>query len=388
MKANLKSIALKKPAKDQRERQVLLGLVDLYLQTGKPIGSNTLKESGFNNLSSATIRNYFSKLEESGYLKQQHSSGGRIPTHLAYKLYAESYLESAGIDEKMYKHLSRYLFQETREIAGYLQQAAETLSEHSGCAVFLSSPRFDQDFVLDIKLVGIDHSRCLCILITDFGLVRTEIFFTDKKLSNFSLKRIEAYFRWRMTGIDKPVLSDVEEMTASRFYNELMLRHIVGYANFTSEDIYKTGFSKLLNYPDFNDATALAHGLSLFENHSSLRSLIHECCKKEQLSCWIGDDLYSLTSSVPSCSVIAIPYQINQVVVGAFALLGPNRIPYRTLFSLLKTTSNMISENLTKSLFKFKITFRQPKPYAVDFKHDPAHFLDQTRCLLLEDKSS
>jgi len=385
---NLKSIALKKPAKDERERQVLLGLVDLYLQTGKPIGSNTLKESGFKNLSSATIRNYFSKLEEAGYLKQQHSSGGRIPTHLAYKLYAQTYLESAEADEKMHKHLARFLSQETREIAGYLQQAAETISEHSGCAVFLSSPRFDQDFVLDIKLVGIDSSRCLCVLITDFGMVRTEIFFTDKKLSNFSLKRMEAYFHWRMTGIDKPLLSEEEETIASRFYNELMLRHIVGYANFSSEDIYKTGFSKLLNYPDFNDATALAYGLSLFENPSSLRALIQECCKKQQLSCWIGDELYSLTSSTSSCSVIAIPYRINQIVVGALAILGPNRIPYRTLFSLLKTASIMISENLTRSLIKFKITFRQPKPHAVDFKHDPAHFLDQTRCLLLEDKSS
>ena len=84
----MKSLAPRKPPKDQRERQVLFGLIELYLQMGKPIGSNTLREQGFGALSSATIRNYFMKLEDEGLLRQQHSSGGRIPTSAAYKLYA------------------------------------------------------------------------------------------------------------------------------------------------------------------------------------------------------------------------------------------------------------------------------------------------------------
>ena len=88
----MKSLTPKKPSKDQRERLILFGLVELYLQTGKPIGSNTLKENGFDALSSATIRNYFTKLEEEGYVLQQHSSGGRIPSALAFKAYAEAHL--------------------------------------------------------------------------------------------------------------------------------------------------------------------------------------------------------------------------------------------------------------------------------------------------------
>src|SRR6185437_15670131 len=202
----MKSLSLKKPPKDQRERTVLFGLIDLYLESGKPVGSNTLRENGFEHLSSATIRNYFAKLEEEGYLKQQHSSGGRIPTHLAYKLYAHHYLTQqppteSGLDEKESKLLKQKLFKETREIATYLQHVAEFLSESTHCAVFLSAPRFDQDFVLDIKLVGIDPSRCLCVLITDFGLVQTELLYTPRKLSSFTLKRLEGFFRWKLTGL-------------------------------------------------------------------------------------------------------------------------------------------------------------------------------------------
>lgn len=357
----MKTLIARKPPKDQRERLVLLGLVELYLETGKPVGSNTLRENGFDNLSSATIRNYFSKLEEDGFLKQQHSSGGRIPTHLAYQLYAKTFITSPIIDEKEQKSLRSQLHRETREIAGYLQHVAEVISEETNCAVFLSAPRFDQDFILDVKLVGIDNSRCLCVLVTDFGLVQSELLHADKKLSNFTLKRLEAYFRWKLTGLDKPKLNDEEESLAARFYSEVMMRHLVGHTNFTQEDIYKTGFSKLLSYADFNDATALATGLGLFENPNALRALLGECAKAGDLSCWIGDKL-------EACSAIAIPYRINQTIVGSIAILGPNRIPYRKLFGILETASEALSQALTTSMFKFKITFRQPSPNLIDLQ--------------------
>ncbi|MBX3719123.1 MAG: heat-inducible transcriptional repressor HrcA [Parachlamydiales bacterium] len=381
----MKPLAQKKPAKDQREKLVLFGLIELFLQTGKPIGSNTLRENGFEALSSATIRNYFAKLEEEGLLKQQHSSGGRTPTPAAYKLYAQSHQDKPLVDEKEKQQLRSSLLKESREVAAYLQQAAEKISEITQCAVFLSSPRFDQDFILDIKLLAIDNHRCLVALITDFGLVHTEILHSEKKLSNFTLKRLESFFSWKMTGLDKPSLDKEEETIANRFYKEAMLRHIVSYTNFSSEDIYKTGFSKLLAYPDFNEASALANGLSLFENGPQLRSILHECCKSDSLSCWIGDDLHPFAPAASACSVIAAPYKINQSTAGAIALLGPNRIPYRHLFGVLQLASDLITESLTRSLYKFKITFRQPKPASVAFQSD---FKDQTQCLLLEDKTT
>lgn len=356
---NMKSLIPRKPPKDKRERWVLLGLVELYLESGKPVGSNTLRENGFESLSSATIRNYFAKLEEEGLLKQQHSSGGRIPTPLAYQIYAETHLKSPLIEEKESKLLRSEIQKETRELASYLQSVAEVISEASRCAVFLSAPRFDQDFVLDIKLVGVDSHRCLCVLITDFGQVHTELLYADKKMSSFTLKRLENFFRWKLTGLDQPNLSSDEETLAARFYSEVMMRHLVGSTHFTLEDIYKTGFSKLLTYTDFNDATALADGLGLFENEEALRTLLRECAKAGDLSCWIGGQLHA-------CSVLAIPYRINQGIAGSIAILGPNRIPYRKLFGILKTAAETLSDSLTRSLYKFKITFRHPEASPIE----------------------
>jgi heat-inducible transcriptional repressor len=381
-----KPVSIKRVGKQDRERKVLLGLVEYYIQTGKPVGSNSLKEAGFGDLSSATIRNYFAHLEEAGYLTQAHSSGGRIPTSLAYRTYAEAYLNQGftEVKENPFQALDQF---DSREMNLFLQGAAESLSKISRCAVFLSAPRFDHDFVIDIKLVSLDALRCLCVLITDFGVIQTEIMHLPEKLSSFAIKRIENYFHWRLTGIEQPEnLAPEEEAIGQAFYNELMLRYIVGYSNFVDEDLYRTGFSHLLSYSDFQDTRLLASGLSLFENMRSMRLLLKECTALNHLKFWIGDDLDHYIAN-SNCSVIAIPYYIHSKSVGAVGLLGPTRLPYRGLFDMLRLFSGSVSEALTRNVYKFKINFRQPEIGKLYLQKEEYRQIGQSRLILLENKS-
>lgn len=380
-------MAGKRKQRAEREREVLMGLVELYLLTGKPVGSNTLKENGFEQISSATIRNYFANLEKEGYLKQQHASGGRIPTTEAYKLYAQFHLESRIIDPKDLALLQKELNQDTREIALYLQNGAELLSTLTQGAIFLSAPRFDQDIVIDIKVVGIDAKRCLVIIMTDFGLIHTETLYTPKKLSSFSLKRIESYFHFRLTGLDRPKLNPEEEELASGFYNEVMIRHIVGYSNFSAIDIYKTGFSKLIRFPEFRDATVLATGLSIFENTGFMRKMLGKCTREGELKVWIGDDLRHPSAPTAQSTIVAIPYFIHGKAVGAIGLLGPIRIPYPKIFGILRTFSQILSEVLTRNLYKYKITYRQPQSEQVEMQTPPPKLIETGDTLQLEDKT-
>jgi len=383
-----KSVALKKTGKEERQERVLNALVEQYIKTGKPIGSHTLKESGFSDLSSATIRNYFATLEDQGYLTQQHSSGGRLPTHSAFKFYALQHLESRAITRENQELCQKLSRNESRGIAGYLQQAAELLSLVTNCAVFLSAPRFDHDFITALKLVGLDQSRCLCVMITDFGVIQTELIYVDIKLSAFAIKRMEEYFQWRLTGIQKPEnLEPEEELLGQKIYNELMLRYLVGYSNFTDEEIYRTGFSKLISYPEFQDAAILSSSLSLFENTHSMRLLLKESASLNTLKVWIGEDLLNHTSATPNCTVAAIPYYINQRAVGALGILGAVRIPYKEIFALLHAFSESISTALTRNIYKFKIKYRQPNEETFYLQKEEQHRLGHSRLFLLEDSS-
>ncbi len=356
-----KSLPAKKMPKTDREQAVLLGVIELYLKTGKPIGSHTLQESGFDSLSSATIRNYFSKMEEDGYLKQQHTSGGRIPTEKAFRLYANHYRDEGVVEKFQEEAIEETLKKETKEIATLLHRSADALSELTKCAVFVSSPRFDQDFIQDIRLIQLDPSKLLSVLITDFGLIRTETVYLEREVDLPFLRTTEEYFLWRMNKGEKPLFRhESEAKMAQRIYNEIMVRHVVGYANFPEEDILRTGLSKLLAYPEFNDAAALANSLALLEDENQMRALLRETCKQNQMVAWIGDELVPFVPKEADCTVISIPYRINQTIAGSIALLGPTRLPYRNLFGLIQLFSAQISQALTESVYKFKITFRQP----------------------------
>ncbi len=382
-----KALSTKSVHKHEREKQVLLGLVDYYLKTGTPVGSNALKEAGFEELSSATIRNYFAHLEKEGYLEQLHTSGGRIPSTKAFRFYATESYQSTVLRPKDAQLLQSLRLSETKEISLYLQQAAETLAGMTNLAVFLSAPRFDHDFIVDIKLVSIDANRILCVMITDFGVIQTEIMHTDQKLSAFSVKRIERYFHWRLTGHDKPEeMEPTEEKMAQNFYNELMVRYIVGYSNFIDEEIYRTGFSKLLHAEEFQSATVLASSLSLFENARSMRMLLRECSAHDALKFWIGDDLKPFTQTEIPCAVAAIPYRINNKAVGSIGVLGPVRIPYKHVFGVLRAFSENVSDALTRMIYKFKIEYRQPHTESLYLQKEEHRLIGQSRLMLLEDK--
>lgn len=354
----------KKLPKADREHAVLLGLVELYLKLHKPIGSQTLQENGFESLSSATIRNYFGKMEEAGYLKQPHTSGGRVPTQKAFQLYAAS-VSSQGFVASDQEEAIQALFQEPgREVVALLAKAVEGLSKEANCAVFVSEPRFDQDFIQDVRLIALSKETLLSVLVTDFGLVRTEVLYVEHPLDPAFLSACETYFLWRMSKGEKPLFKDGEETKrAQKIYNEVMVRHVVGYANFSHEEVVRAGLSRLLSYPEFNDATQLAASLSLLEDEGSMRRLLRAAASKKGISTWIGEGLSPYLPGLPEeadCAVLAIPYQINQTVAGAVALLGPLRVPYKNLYGLLQLFSSALSASLTEALYKHQITFRNP----------------------------
>ena len=373
-------------SKAEREMSVLVGLVELYIKEGVPVGSNTLRDAGFQEFSSATLRNYFVSLERDGYLMQQHTSGGRIPTPKAYRAYAAHCLEERAratlglLNDEYATTVEQLRTSGSNEIGTFLEHGAEVLSDLAKGAVFLSAPRFDHDFVRDLKLVTIDQQRCLCVIVTSFGIVKTEVLRSDIKLSAFALKRIEAYFHWRLTGQDKPEdLSDEEHDLAQRFYNEALVRYVVGYSNFVDEEIFRTGFSQLLQYPDYADVASLAGSLSLFESPHAMRLLLRECSSAQEIKTWVGDELPQHCVGNSNCAVIAIPYKIGPKVVGAIGLLGPMRMPYAQVFELMQHVADAISEALTNSVYRFGITYRQPLHQAPS--------LEQEQQLLLEDRT-
>lgn len=352
----------KKSKRANRAERALMGLIDLYVKTGRPVGSETLKEQGFSDLSSATLRNYFVDFEKEGLLLQPHTSGGRIPTNKAYRLYAEELLDSSEMKPEDEERLSKVLDVESRHVTSYLHHAAEVLSQVTGYPTFLSSVRFDHDFIFEIRFIAIDNHRVLAVLISHFGQIFTETLFVEKRVSTFTLKRIEAYFiaKLKKESFSLPLSVD-EKAVADKFYSELMVRYLTLYSNFSEEDVFRAGFSQLLNYPEFSDPLSLSSALSLFENTSQMRRLLSDGMAKNQLNFWIGAELAPFGISTMNLAAIVIPYSIHHIQAGAIGLIGPTRMPYATCFAQMRYFSSHLSKALAKTLYKYKLSYRHPR---------------------------
>jgi heat-inducible transcriptional repressor len=383
-----KTVPAKRSNKRKRERRVLLGLVEQYLANGKPVGSKSLQSAGFHDLSSATIRNYFARLEDEGYLVQLHASGGRIPTHLAYREYVDEYYSASEISDENRKLIDTIETDQSHEIHHFLEHSAEQLSHLTKTAVFLSMPRFDHDFIISLKLVEIDTYRSLCIMLTDFGMIKTEVLHSPKKLSKEALLEMESFFQGKLHG-ESPTLNLLPEELhlAETFYNEVMLRYIIGYSNFSQEQISCKGFSQLLHYPDFTEIAELSHSLAILEDENKIRRLLRETCKKNDLKTWVAYGDNDETGVTPDSSIITIPYHIQQNPVGAIGILGPLRIPYRELFGILRYFSSVLSKTLTHKIYTYKINYRQPKMESLKLETSSYGLVADSQRILLEDQT-
>lgn len=369
-----KSLTTKRGTKVEKEQNTLFSLIDLFLQTGAPIGSNTLKNSHLQEISSATIRNYFAKLEKEGMVLQLHGSSGRIPTEKALRAYVDSDRKSF-LSENIKKKFEKELDLDGKEVSKYLQHALSVIEKEVGLPLFLSAPRFDHDFVSGLRLTPIDESRAVVIITTDFGQIYTEIVSLPHRLSDKAARHLEEIFALKLKGESFGTETTLNNPLAEKIYNEVMLRHIVSYSNFRKSDILRSGFANLLKRGDLNSLDKMAEALSLFENSDALERFIQKSSLSGKRECWIGSEI---SAELTDYSIITVPYRINQSVVGSIGLLGPLSINYFELFELFTFAAECISKNITKNIYKFKISYRQPDL-------DPTSlYLTETRLIALE----
>lgn len=364
MKELLLSQKQKQPKKQAKALRVLWALVELYLETGEAVGSQTLKkallERGGEEISSATIRNYFSELEEKGLLKQWHTSGGRTPTDLALSLYLDKLVHEKQ-NEAFAPHWIELCQQELKssDILHYLEQIAEQLSEDNQVACFITAPLFDQDYICDIRLLDMNNQKVLAAIRTHLGLIHTEVLSLAKGTHPSDIEIMEKYCHYRC-GLreDNPfkgsLQGSVKEQLSEDFYNEIMLRYFVEHSHFQNKHLIRSGIARLFQNPELADPEKLRPLIEIFENTQSLQKLLETCMKKNEFCSWIGQELSDFSDEA-EVAILAVPYRLGQKPAGAVAIIGPTRLPYQKVLASLQRLSEILSNVLTKAAYKYEI---------------------------------
>src|SRR5882724_900652 len=347
------------PQKDaglgDRDKEVLASVIRLHIQTGEPVGSATLAQRSKEGVSSATIRNILSDLESAGYLTHPHTSAGRMPTDKGYRFYVDQMLESKARPSKSDEAvIRRYLSGDepltTQEL---MERTSHLLSEVSENVGFVLTPFFVHDALKHVKFVKLTDYRILVIIVLRSGLIQDRVIRSIEEFSQDELDKaaryiVENYSGKNLVEIRNELLQLMKEEKA--LYDKMLQNVILLCETGLSPDggeaeVYVDGASNILNRPDFPDTDRMQALFRMFEEKSKLVRILNECINVAAgVSVKIGTE--NALSTMQNCTIVTSPYTCTNNVVGGIGIVGPTRMEYARVISIVEYVARLFERAL------------------------------------------
>lgn len=344
---------------DDRKRKVLYAVIDSYLLTAEPIGSRTISKQYDLGVSSATIRNEMSDLEDLGYLNKPHTSSGRIPSDKAYRLYVDQMLKAKKlrIDMNKKEEIKRILTRESKEIDQLIQNAAKILSAITSYTALAISPQLKKIKLKHIQLIPIDYSEILVVLVGDSGIVKNTIFRIEQEIPEEQLNGISNFLNHKLKGL---TIDEIGKSMDYGIFEEMyefkeIIDNIIPIINKSLEDVddvevYADGVTKIFNFPEYKDLDKAKSFISFIEDKDLLVDILLNNSIENGIEITIGDE--NIYEPIKDCSLITTTYKLGDMTIGKIGVIGPTRMDYFTTINSLKLFSMNLTEILNMLLRK------------------------------------
>ncbi|MGI6168977.1 MAG: heat-inducible transcriptional repressor HrcA [Christensenellales bacterium] len=337
---------------DGRKLKILQAIIDDYIATAVPIGSRTISKKYDIGYSSATIRNEMSDLEEMGFLDQPHTSAGRVPSQKAYRLYVDHMIKGLPLSPAEDAAVKAYFNIRMGELENVLKCATKALADLTSYTSVALVPERETVNIQHIQLVPVSIGRVLVVVVTDAGVVKDLIIRVPEEVSVSLLDHISRLLTAELKGKtpeDIPaVAADVQSRKMAEYH--LFLEDILECLNQDmierrneGPDMVLEGVRNILNFPEYSDVEKAKHFLELFDSKDPLASMLAQMSDME-FSVKIGDE--NEMEELKSCSVITAMYRIGSKGIGTLGVIGPVRMDYQRVISVL----NYIGNNLSRVL--------------------------------------
>ena len=332
----------------EREKEVLTNLINYYITTADPVGSRVIANRFQMGVSSATIRNTLQDLEELGLVKQPHTSAGRIPTDLGYRVYVDYLLKPDRLTAAERKRLRESILKEGRGVNEILGQTCRVLGNITHQLGVTIAPKFDRGVLRRIELIPVAEGKMMVVVVVDSGLARTVILEVEASIPENELTQVAAILNERLAGLS---LGEIRETISKRLADVSGTGRLVNllvdakdriWVQDRAGDINISGADHLLSQPEFSDITKVADILKLMENSRALSEFL-ETYEKEGLIITIGRE--NPVHEIIECSLVSASYSIGNIK-GSVAVIGPTRMEYSKLVSVVEYTARTITEVL------------------------------------------
>ncbi|MCP4008560.1 MAG: heat-inducible transcription repressor HrcA [Proteobacteria bacterium] len=337
---------------NERAGKVLNHIIQNYVSTGQPVGSTTLARAPDLQVSSATVRNVMSDLEELGLIHSPHTSAGRIPTSAGYRTYINQLLHAQPLHCDQSSEIERAL-QQYEDPKKLLTNASQMLSRLTSFAGVVSMPDSEFSHFKQIEFLKLKKERVLAILVTKDGMVENKVLNLDQEYSDSELVRASNYFNDAYAGrsmfeVRQDLLRKMEQdssemrgamQTAVEMAQSLLNEHE------EDDEVVVSGRSNLFGLPDFSETEQLKGVLDTFHTKRVLLDLVSKSLSGEGISIYIGEE--SGYQALEACSVIAMPYEKEGQRVGVLGVIGPTRMAYDQVVAVVDVTSKLLSSALS-----------------------------------------
>ncbi|MCI7812509.1 MAG: heat-inducible transcriptional repressor HrcA [Lachnospiraceae bacterium] len=326
---------------DDRKWKILKAIIKTYLETGEPVGSRTISKYADLNLSSATIRNEMSDLEELGYILQPHTSAGRIPSDKGYRLYVDRMMEEK---EKEVTEIKELMIQKQDKMDLVLKEAAKVLAANTNYATMITTPQYRRTKLKFIQLSLVGEQQILVVVVAEGNVIKNKILRIEHNLDNETILKMNILLNSSLDGL---TIEEINLSTIARLkeqagiHSEIVNRVLdaVAEAIQMEEDmeIYTSGATNFFKYPELSDSEKASELISAFEEKKQLAAFVHETSERQEtgIQVYIGNE--TPVQTMRDCSVVTATYDLGDGMQGTIGIVGPKRMDYEKVVSTLKT---------------------------------------------------
>jgi heat-inducible transcriptional repressor len=316
----------------ERQQSLLALIVRAYTETAKPIGSKKLLERYNLNVSSATVRNEMAVLTEAGFLRQPHTSAGRVPTEAGYRYFK--------------RLISHQFHQAHADIDEWVRLSASVLAQHSHVASLVTTPRPERAIFKHLKLIATQGQQVLLVLVLQGGDVRQQILTLAKVVDQSYLEAIASQVTATCNSRDTAFVSgQIENFTdlagdITRLVAEMMERADAVWAG----DIYRDGITNVLAQPEFAQSESARNALRLLEERSFLEEVLANVLSPNVGGVQVVIGGEGGWEELRECSMVLTRYGAPGYATGALGVVGPTRMSYGRTISAVRYVAGLLSE--------------------------------------------
>lgn len=327
----------------ERKKRVLHALVDSYISDAEPISSSAIKSKYMPEVSSATIRSELATLEELGYLVQPHVSSGRIPSAKAYRYYVDCFIKNGCMDEKELSTTFEKRFGTVEEI---VKETAKIVSDATNYTSLMVYSGTDKVIVKEIKLVNLTDGSALVIIVTDSGVIKDKTMDLPTDTHNdyveIANKLLNATFAGKslsqIQNYDEPLEQNLQGFR--KLFDEVIAM-VREYKKTRESQLYLEGEDKIFEYPEANDVQNVKSFMSIISKKEKLHDLVAGDGSVE-FDVKIGDEE---SEDLRNMALITAKYSIDGKEVGHVGVIGPQRMDYKKVMSVLRQLGSAIDGN-------------------------------------------